>query len=87
MYQRARWKRFRNWLIAKRPVCQRIVKGERCHAASFLVHHIISPRRRPDLFVDEKNTLCLCEHCHPPDEGTEYWRAGIDYVDEDRYGF
>jgi hypothetical protein len=22
----------------------------------------------------------LCEHCHPPDEGTPWWKPGMDYL-------
>ena len=80
MYQRTRWLRFRNWIHAQNPICQRINRGEQCRNPSKICHHLISPRRDPSRFLDATAVCMLCEHCHPPDEGTETWRVGVDYV-------
>jgi hypothetical protein len=81
MYNRAPWPRFRETMLAQNPICQRIQKdGSQCRNAATLVHHLISPRVRPDLFVDPANVACLCGHCHPTEEGTPLWRPGTEYV-------
>lgn len=79
-YSREPWPSFRLTMLVQNPMCQRIEKGEQCTNPARLVHHLWSPRARPDLFVDPKNVVCLCEHCHPSDEGTPWWRANVDYV-------
>lgn len=86
MYGRVRWFVFRGWILAGRPICQRINKGIRCTNASTLVHHLFSPRVRPDLFTDERNVLALCAGCHVPDDGTPWWRPGHEYEDEPLHG-
>lgn len=80
-YGRAPWPSFRKMMLAQNPLCQRIQKdGSQCHAPARICHHLISPRERPDLFVDPKNVVCLCENDHPPSEGTPLWREGKEYV-------
>jgi hypothetical protein len=62
-------------------MCQRIQKnGEQCHEPAKIVHHLWSPRQRPDLFIVPSNVVCLCANDHPTDEGTPAWREGVDYV-------
>jgi hypothetical protein len=79
------WRRLSKVCRTMNPICQRIVrdpltgKMEQCHNPATLAHHIISPRQGGAMF-DLKNLLALCEHCHPPDEGTPCWREGVDYV-------
>jgi hypothetical protein len=81
MYETARWRHFRKWLINQNVICQRIIGGVQCTNPSYLVHHILSPRVRPDLFTDPTNTVCLCgSGCHPNTESTPDWIAGRDYV-------
>ena len=79
-YHRQPWISFRVAMLTQNPICQKIIDGEQCHAPARLVHHLWSPRVRPDLFVEPKNVLCLCERCHPSDEGTPFWRVGVDYI-------
>jgi len=86
MYHHARWLVFRKWILAGRPICQRIDKGIRCTKASTLVHHLWSPRQRPDLFTSERHVLALCAWCHTDEEGTPHWRAGHEYEDEPLHG-
>lgn len=82
LYSTAAWQRFRLWRLADNPLCQRIVKGERCHFGATTVHHLFSPRERPDLFYDAHNTVCLCANCHQGGlAGTPEWRKGIDYAE------
>lgn len=81
MYATAAWQRFRLDRLASNPLCQRIVKGEQCRFGATTVHHLISPREKPELFFDPKNVLCLCANCHPGGEaGTPDWVVGVDYV-------
>ena len=81
LYWLASWKRFCRIVFNRNQICQRIIKGEQCREAATVVHHLISPRQRPDLFLDPTNVLALCEHCHPGgEEGTPLWREGVDYV-------
>jgi hypothetical protein len=80
-YTREPWTSFRRMMLGRNPMCQRIQKdGEQCRQPARVVHHLWSPRVRPDLFVDPKNIVCLCFNDHPPDEGTPWWRAGVEYV-------
>jgi hypothetical protein len=67
------------------PVCQKIVndglyRNEQCHNPAALVHHLVSPRQDPKLFLVASNLVALCAHCHPPDDGTPWWKVGVDYV-------
>jgi len=88
LYDTARWKRFRLWILSQRPICQRLIKGARCQEPTNTVHHIRSPRNRPDLFTDPKNVLALCANCHPGGtEDTPDWLPGWDYVDEKARGW
>lgn len=80
-YTRAPWPSFRLTMLGQNPICQRLDRrGEQCNSPARLVHHLLSPRVRPDLFVEPSNVVCLCEHCHPSDEGTPGWVEGRDYV-------
>jgi hypothetical protein len=80
MYGRVRWTRFRTVLLAQNPLCQKINRGIRCTRPSCIGHHLQSPRVRPDLFTDHKNVIAVCEFCHGPEEGTPWYRVGVDYV-------
>jgi hypothetical protein len=81
MYQRRPWPKFRLIVLRQNPLCQRILKGQRCHNLSCVVHHLQSPRIRRDLFVTPQNVVALCECCHPGGtEGTPQWKVGVDYV-------
>jgi hypothetical protein len=80
-YNTTLWRRFRMILIRQNPICTRILKdGAQCTRPSKVGHHLWSPRKRPDLFVDPKNVIAICELCHGPEDGTEWYREGIDYV-------
>jgi hypothetical protein len=79
-YHRAPWPAFRKLMLCQNPICQRIEKGRQCRNAATLVHHLWSPRVRPDLFVDPKNVVCLCVLCHTPEDGTPWWREGKEFV-------
>lgn len=82
LYSTAAWQRFRLWRLAENPLCQRIWRGEKCQHGASVVHHLISPRQREDLFYAPANTVCLCEGHHPGGlAGTPDWRKGIDYAE------
>ena len=82
LYGLASWFRFKLHVLNRNPLCQRILPGSRqCTYPATTVHHLISPRQRPDLFLDAKNVVCLCPNCHPGGkEGTPLWQPGKDYV-------
>ena len=81
LYASARWTHFRKVMLRQNPICQRLRGTERCSNVAHLVHHILSPRTRPDLFIDPNNCVCLCgSACHPNTEGTPEWVAGRDFV-------
>jgi hypothetical protein len=79
-YHRAPWPAFKRKILNDNIVCQRLYDGVQCRNRSKLVHHLVSPRVLPALFVDPTNVVALCENCHPTSEGTPLWRVGIDYV-------
>lgn len=79
MYGRVRWINFREFILHRRPMCQRLVKGEPCRNPARIVHHLISPRSDISKFTDPNNVLALCETCHTPEEGTPHWQPGVDY--------
>jgi hypothetical protein len=94
LYKQPAWCGKRGLSIVMRrlnPVCQRIPNtgqgaglyavGEQCHQPSAMCHHIISPRVRPDLFLDPRNLICFCDQCHPTTEGNPAsWVLGKDWV-------
>jgi hypothetical protein len=80
MYAQARWPKSQHHFLNSNPMCQRLQPdGSPCRNGATLVHHLISPRQRPDLFVDPHNVVALCANCHPTSEGTPQWVAGRDY--------
>jgi len=87
LYRTAIWLKFRTVMVNWNCICQRLVKNpltgeaEQCHAPSVVCHHSISPRLRPDLFLEPKNIICLCQIHHPTTEGSpQGWAEGVDYV-------
>jgi hypothetical protein len=82
LYWSARYRRFRELLLVRNPVCQRIVNGMRCKNPSGVLHHLIDPTVAPQLFLTASNAVMLCEHCHPGGTaGTPDWICGRDYVE------
>lgn len=79
MYGTVCWLGYRLFVLQRRPICQKLIHGVRCRNGATLVHHIISPRTRPDLFTDWDNTLALCADCHTPEASTPHWRRSVDY--------
>lgn len=79
-YDKPYWRTFRNWLWRQNPICQRLEAGQPCRNPSKIAHHLVSPRQRPDLFLEATNVVMLCSHHHPDSEGTPHWRVGVDYV-------
>jgi hypothetical protein len=75
LYKRTFWIEFREWFLRKHPVCQRVIDGKRCLQPATVVHHMLSPRDRPDLFLDEDNCRAVCAPHHPTGQG-----AGPDEV-------
>lgn len=80
-YQTAAWHRFRFHILNRNPICQKLIHGRQCREPAMVVHHLLSPRQRPDLFLEPHNVLALCANCHPGgEEGTPLWKPGVDYV-------
>jgi hypothetical protein len=81
MYNGTRWRRLTVFLRARNAQCQKINNGVRCQRASVLVHHLIAPEIRLDLFYTPSNLVCLCAECHPGGTaGTPEWRPDVDFV-------
>jgi hypothetical protein len=79
-YKTGAWRRFAMWIRSMNPMCQRLTHGVQCMKPGALVHHLISPRTRPDLLLDPKNVCTLCR-AHHPDFDTPGWKVGVDYVE------
>jgi|GEM_PF-4013353 hypothetical protein len=69
LYKTARWLKFAEMVKAYNPVCQRIVNGEQCHSAAKIIHHILSPKKCPSLFLDWRNVVGVCTEHHPDSSG------------------
>jgi hypothetical protein len=82
LYRCVQWtKRFRNHFLASgNVICQRIIDGQRCNRPVDDLHHLISPRVRPDLMYSPQNVVGLCEGHHITTEGTPHWKPNVDYV-------
>jgi 5-methylcytosine-specific restriction enzyme A len=57
------WRKFREHVLAERPLCQDCDAAGRVTAAEE-VHHVVKPRIRPDLRLDPQNVVSLCVSCH-----------------------
>lgn len=79
MYATVRWLTFRSMMLARRPICQRLIHGVRCTNPSRVIHHLFSPRTHPQFFIDPDRVLALCPTCHTPEAGTPNWRPGFEY--------
>jgi len=69
MYQHTRWKKFREWFWRMNPICQRVIDGKQCTNIGTTIHHRVSPRQRPDLFLDADNVKAVCSEHHNHSEG------------------
>jgi hypothetical protein len=72
LYRCVQWtQRTRVAFLASNPLCQRICEDthEQCHEASIILHHLISPRVRPDLMYRWTNIKAVCAQHHPVSEG------------------
>jgi hypothetical protein len=81
LYRRTMWVRMRSAMLMRNPICTRLSNGAQCQNHSVLVHHLTSPREKPELFVEPRNLVCLCQQCHCNDEGTPWWKPGVDYIE------
>ena len=69
LYQTSQWRRFRPVFLGYNPRCQFLEHGEQCRAAATEIHHFISPRDNPALFVEPTNCAGLCKHHHHKAQG------------------
>jgi hypothetical protein len=63
-------------------MCARIQRdGGRCKNPATVVHHLVSPKDAPSLFLVVANVVPVCSGCHPAGEcGTPEWKPNADYV-------
>jgi hypothetical protein len=81
LYHCARWHRLRRMILEQNFCCQRLHGFVQCMNLASVVHHLISPRKRPDLMYEVTNLAALCSDCHPGGErGTPDWKEGRDFV-------
>jgi 5-methylcytosine-specific restriction enzyme A len=83
LYAQTAWKGrygFRRAILLQNPFCQKLTEGKRCHNLAKVLHHLISPRTRPDLFLSPSNVAAVCVEHHPVNTDTPDWVAGIDFV-------
>ena len=81
LYGCARWYRLRRMVLEQNYQCQRFLGFEQCTKPSRVIHHLISPRERPELMYETTNLVALCDSCHPGGAaGTPDWQVGRDYV-------
>lgn len=59
LYNTARWRTLRAFIIAKYPYCANCGDTERLQ-----VHHIVPPKGDEQLFYDDGNLVVLCAACH-----------------------
>jgi hypothetical protein len=96
MYTLARfgWRKFRDHVVRCNPICQRndirnplTFVNEQCHNPSMMVHHLISPRVRKDLFTTPSNVVALCDGCHAKTEGEVDGKRDPEKYVATLYGF
>jgi len=62
---RSDWERFRQLLFAQgNVICQRVVDGRRCTRPVHAFHHILERESYPDLALDWRNVVGVCESHH-----------------------
>ena len=69
LYKTARWLKFAAMVKNCNPQCQRTVNGEQCTQPSKVVHHLVSPKIRPELFLDWQYVVAICAEHHETSEG------------------
>jgi hypothetical protein len=71
LYRSAAWKiRFHHsFFAAGNVLCQRLVNGVQCNRPVQILHHLISPRQKPNLFFTFSNVVGVCRQHHPNCEG------------------
>jgi hypothetical protein len=74
-YNSAAWRRFRAAILAHNVICQAYVEhpttqlAEQCHAPATEIHHLKSPRTRPDKMFTVSNVVVLCKAHHHKGQG------------------
>jgi hypothetical protein len=71
LYNSHTWRTFRVWFLGLNPICMRIENGKRCLRFADTVHHLLSPRNRPDLFLDATNVKAVCTAHHHHGDGAQ----------------
>lgn len=85
-YNSTAWRRFTVLIKAHNPICQRIEynpltgKEEQCREPASEVHHLVSPRERPDLFTVASNVVAICKRHHHKGEGEPGGARGQKYA-------
>lgn len=70
LYNSSAWRRLREAFFGYgNVICQRIENGKRCTRPTEILHHIFSPRERPDLFFSPSNIRGVCRQHHDDSDG------------------
>lgn len=73
--------KFRAVMLSYNPLCQRLIGGVVCSRAATVLHHVVDPSIREDLFLTPSNAICLCAKHHPAGVkgNPEHWVEGRDF--------
>lgn len=66
-YSSTRWRKFRAWVLAERPLCEDCLAASRVVTAEH-VHHIQPRTTHPELAFEACNVRALCQPCHNAQE-------------------
>jgi len=80
MHRSTRWRKFRQMILTRNPMCARLHDGQRCTRPAVIVHHLRDPFQFPWLQFVHTNVVPLCREDHPNTPGTPHWIEGKDFV-------
>jgi 5-methylcytosine-specific restriction endonuclease McrA len=64
-YSKTRWRKFRAYVLSKRPYCERCEEeGNPKPSEGLHVHHVKDRSTHPELAYDEDNVIVLCQGHH-----------------------
>jgi len=86
MHRSVRWRKFRQMILTRNPMCARITNGQRCTRPAVIVHHLKDPVKFPWLQFVHTNVVPLCREDHPNTPGTPHWIPEVDYTPTKGFG-
>ena len=66
-YSSRRWRKFRAWVLRRKPLCEHCEQQDRTTEAKH-VHHDKPRKQFPQLAFDYDNMVALCHPCHSKEE-------------------